>query len=398
MKSKETTSESELKITLKCFFGFEQTLGEELIELGYDKIEFLNRAVRINGSWEDVYFLNLYIRCAISILVEIEHFFIKSEDDLYKKASGIYWNEIFSVNKTFAIKGAVFSSLFKNTHYPFLVLKDAIVDCFNEVQNERPNIDLKKPQVLFDLYIKENEVTISVNTSGLPLFQRGYREEVGEAPLNEVVAASLIRQSGWDRITTFMDPFCGSGTILIEAAFLASGIPSNIERQHYAFKNLNNYDDALWNEIYGSAPRIVRSLPCEIIGSDISDEMILKTRRNFRSMSFGRFVKTAVLPFDQVTKKDEKFFILTNPPYGERMETDIPELYDTLGTWMKHKMTNSEAWIISSSEEGWKSIGLKPTRKIKVYNGDLECSFRKFEIYDGSKKAKSDESYLEEEL
>lgn len=398
MKSKETTSESELKITLKCFFGFEQTLGEELIELGYDKIEFLNRAVRINGSWEDVYFLNLYIRCAISILVEIEHFFIKSEDDLYKKASGIYWNEIFSVNKTFAIKGAVFSSLFKNTHYPFLVLKDAIVDCFNEVQNERPNIDLKKPQVLFDLYIKENEVTISVNTSGLPLFQRGYREEVGEAPLNEVVAASLIRQSGWDRITTFMDPFCGSGTILIEAAFLASGIPSNIERQHYAFKNLNNYDDALWNEIYGSAPRIVRSLPCEIIGSDISDEMILKTRRNFRSMSFGRFVKTAVLPFDQVTKKDEKFFILTNPPYGERMETDIPELYDTLGTWMKHKMTNSEAWIISSSDEGWKSIGLKPTRKIKVYNGDLECSFRKFEIYDGSKKAKSDESYLEEEL
>ena len=191
--------------------------------MGYDKIEFLNRAVRISGSWEDVYFLNLYIRCAISILVEIEHFFIKSEDDLYKKAAGIYWNEIFSANKTFAIKGAVFSTIFKNTHYPFLVLKDAIVDCFRETQNERPNIDLKKPQVLFDLYIKENEVTISVNTSGLPLFQRGYREEVGEAPLNEVVAASLIRQSGWDRTTTFMDPFCGSGTILIEAAFLATG-------------------------------------------------------------------------------------------------------------------------------------------------------------------------------
>ncbi len=396
MKSKETTNKTELNITLKCFFGFEQTLAEELNELGYDKVELLNRAVRIKGSWEDVYFLNLYLRCAISILVEIEHFFIKSEDDLYKKAAEIYWNEIFSVNKTFAIKGAVFSSLFKNTHYPFLVLKDAIVDCFNEIQNERPNIDLKKPQVLFDLYIKENEVTISVNTSGLPLFQRGYREEVGEAPMNEVVAASLIRQSGWDRITTFMDPFCGSGTILIEAAFLASGIPSNIERQHYAFKNLNNYDDALWNEIYGSAPRIVRSLPCEIIGSDISDEMILKTRRNFRSMSFGRFVKTAVLPFDQVTKTGEKLFILTNPPYGERMETDIPELYDTLGTWMKHKMTNSEAWIISSSEEGWKSIGLKPTRKIKVYNGDLECSFRKFEIYDGSKKARNEENLSEE--
>jgi len=396
MKSKETINEIELKITLKCFFGFEQTLGEELIELGYDKIEFLNRAVRINGSWEDVYFLNLYIRCAISILVEIEHFFIKSEDDLYKKAAGIYWNEIFSANKTFAIKGAVFSTIFKNTHYPFLVLKDAIVDCFRETQNERPNIDLKKPQVLFDLYIKENEVTISVNTSGLPLFQRGYREEVGEAPLNEVVAASLIRQSGWDRTTTFMDPFCGSGTILIEAAFLATGIPSNIERQHYAFKNLNNYDEKLWNEIFESAPRIVRSLPCEIIGSDISDEMILKTRRNLRSMSFGRFVKTSVLPFDQVTKTEEKLFILTNPPYGERMETDIPELYDTLGTWMKHLMTNSEAWIISSSEEGLKSIGLKPTKKTKVFNGDLECSFRKFEIYDGSKKAKNEESYSEE--
>ena len=243
----ETSSKSPLlQITLKCFFGFETILAEELNELGYADVKLLNRAVQINGTWQDVYKLNLYSRCAIAVLVEIDHFFIQSEEDLYKRALRIKWHEIFDVNKTFAVKGAVYSHIFKNTHYPYLLVKDAIVDTFNKHFNDRPNIDVKKPNVLFDLYIKEKEVTISVNTSGLPLFQRGYRSAVGPAPLNEVVAACLIRMSGWDKKQTLIDPFCGSGTLLIEAALLASGIPSNIERQHYAFKNLKNYEKFHW--------------------------------------------------------------------------------------------------------------------------------------------------------
>lgn len=385
MHSKEQAKNEELLITLKCFYGFEAVLADELLELGYAEPEILNRAVRIRGSWQDVYKLNLYIRCAIAVLVEIERFYIQSEEDLYKRALKVKWTELFDVNKTFAIKGAIFSSIFKNTHYPFLLVKDAIVDQFKAKQDERPNIDIKKPSILFDLYIKDREVTISVNTSGLPLFQRGYRTAVGPAPLNEVVAASLIRLSGWDRQQTFVDPFCGSGTLLIEAALLAAGIPSNIERQHYAFKNLKNYDAAMWDEIYENAPRNIRALPCKIMGGDLSDEMVLKARRNLRGFSFGRFIEVQSCSFEKL-KVEAPVFVLTNPPYDERMAADVSPLYENIGNWLKHDLTESKAWIISSSEEGLKSVGLKPSKKYKVFNGDLECGFRCYETYSGTKR------------
>jgi putative N6-adenine-specific DNA methylase len=373
-----------LKITLKCFYGFESVLAEELQELGYPETELLNRAVQIKGNWADVYKLNLYCRCAIAVLVEIDHFYIQSEEDLYKRALRIKWHELFDVKKTFAIKGAIFSPIFKNTHYPFLLVKDAIVDTFKSKADERPNIDVKKPSVLFDLYIKDKEVTISVNTSGLPLFQRGYRTAVGPAPLNEVVAACLVRMSGWDRKQTLVDPFCGSGTLLAEAALLATGIPSNIERQHYAFKNLKNYDAALWDSIYESAPRVVRQLPCELIGGDISDEMVLKARRNLRTFSFGRFIEIQAAPFDKL-KVEAPVFILTNPPYDERLATDIEELYGNLGSWLKHHMAPSKVGIISGSLEGFHAIGLKAASKHRVFNGDIECEFRKYELFEGKK-------------
>jgi putative N6-adenine-specific DNA methylase len=375
----------DLRITLKCFYGFEETLKEELNELGFSNCDILNRAVQIRGNWRDVYFLNLHSRCSISILVEIDRFYIKNEKDLYERAKKINWVSIFEKEKTFAVRGAVHSSLFRNSQYPFLLVKDAIVDSFRSKFDERPNIELKSPQVVFDVYIREQEVTISVNTSGLPLFQRGYRISVGDAPLNEVVAASLIRLSKWDRKTNFLDPFCGSGTLLIEAALLASGIPSNIERKHYAFKNLKNYDSSIWDEIYNNAKRIMKELPITISGSDISDEMILKTRRNLRGFSFGRFIETSVKSFQDINKSDEKFFIITNPPYGERLKSNVSELYESIGNWLKKNMINSQAWIISSSDEGFKNIGLKPSCKQRVFNGDLECSFRRFDIYDGSK-------------
>ncbi len=376
----------ELTLTVKCFFGFEETLIDELQELGYKKTTKLNRAVQLKGNWKDVYFLNLHLRCAISILVEIATFKIKSEDDLYRQALKINWSNFFDVKKTFAVRGAIFSDLFTSTHYPNLLLKDAVVDHFREKDGTRPDIELKRPQVMLDLYVNNYEATISVNTSGNPLFQRGYRSTVGDAPINEVVAASLIRMSGWDRKTTFIDPFCGSGTFLIEAALLSSGIPSNIERQHYAFKNFKNYDEDLWEKTYANAPRIVRSLPCEILGSDISDEMVLKSRRNLRTFSFARFVKVSPKPFTDVKPKDSPIFILSNPPYDVRMETDVEELYQKIGSWLKHDIKEGTACIISSSTEGLKSIGLKPSKKVRVYNGNLDCSFRCYELFEGKRK------------
>jgi putative N6-adenine-specific DNA methylase len=374
-----------LKLTIKTFYGLEGVLKDELEELGYSGIEELNRAVQLSGTWRDVYFLNVHLRCAISVLVELKTFKIKTEKDLFTIAEKIQWEELFDGNKNFAVKGAIHSDIFRHSQYPFLLLKDAIVDRFRAKTGERPDVNLKNPQVLFDLYIHNQDVTISLNSSGVPLFQRGYRESTGEAPLNEVVAAGLLRLSGWDRKTDLIDPFCGSGTIAIEAALMATGLPANLERHHYAFKNFKNYREEEFNEIIEAVNRRITSLPCRIFASDSSAEMVTKTRRNLRGLPIGRFVETAVCSFDEVKRGETPGFILTNPPYGERMGDDIEELYDSIGTWLKHEMTGYTCWIISSNMDAMKRIGLKPDQKIRVFNGKLECTFRSYTVFEGKR-------------
>lgn len=380
--------EGKMWITLKTIFGLEEVLAEELKELGFEHVELLNRAVRVEGTWKDVYYLNLHVRCAISVLVEIKKFRIKNEEDLYKRCMKINWTDYFALDKTFAVKGAVFSEIFSHSQYPFLVVKDAIVDTYRKKYDDRPDVNIKSPQVMFDVYIRNQDVTISLNTSGLPLFQRGYREAVGIAPLNEVVAAGLIRMSGWDKKSTFVDPFCGSGTLLIEAALMAAGLPPQLERTHFAFKNFANFQPEVWEEILSNVPKRVTELPCTIVGSDISAEMVTKTRRNLRGLPIGRFIETSVNSFQELTQVEGPGVMISNPPYGERMGEEIEEMYQELGDWMKGSMKGFECWVLSSNKEAFKSVGLRPERKIKVFNGDLECSFRKYSIYEGSKKAK----------
>lgn len=375
-----------IKITLKTIFGLENVLQDELKELGYPNSTLQNRAVQIEGTWEDVYFLNLHVRCAICVLVEFKTFRIREEKDLYNQAMKIDWTEYFSSEKTFSIRGSVHSKLFSHTQYPYLLLKDAIVDVFRDKTGRRPDVSLKSPQVVFDLYIKDEFVTLSLNTSGLPLFQRGYRFETGEAPLNEVMAAGLIRMSGWDRKSTFMDPFCGSGTLLIEAALLAANIPSNIERQHYAFKNFNNYDPLLWEGIYHKANKKCPNFDFEIIGSDIDSEMMLMTKRNLRALPISRAVTVSTNAFEDVKKVGEKGTLICNPPYGQRIGEDVEDMYEKLGDWFKNELKGYTCWIISSNEDALKRVGLKPDSKTKIYNGDLECSFRKYTIFDGFRK------------
>lgn len=384
-------NDASLIITIKTFYGFEQVLSEELEELGYPVTAKLNRAVQTTGSWRDVYFLNVHLRCALSVLVQIETFTIRSEDDLYKKCMKIDWTKYFSVDKTFAVKGAIFSDFFKHSQFPFLLVKDAIVDTFRDKMNERPNVNTKKPQVMFDLYVNRKEVTISLNTSGAPLFQRGYREATGLAPMNEVAAAGLIRMSGWDRKSAFVDPFCGSGTFLIEAALMAAGIPATIERHHYAFKNFANFDESVWNEIQDNITTRVTELPCKIVGSDINGEMVMKARRNLRRLPIGRFVEVNAGSYNEVERPADRGVMICNPPYGERMGEEIEELYEGIGDWMKSNMKGYDCWIVSSNMDAFKSVGLKPDAKMRVFNGSLECSFRKYTIYEGSKKAKFQE-------
>jgi putative N6-adenine-specific DNA methylase len=319
-------------------------------------------------------------------LVEICTFPFKTEQDVYDASASIRWSSIFHEKNTIAIRGAIQTKKVRNTHYPFLLVKDGISDHFRSVGKERPSVDIKHPKVSIDLYLTDKEGVISINTSGLPLFQRGYRTATGVAPLNEVVAACLIRLSGWDRKTSFYDPFCGAGTLLIEAALLASGIPSNIERSHYAFKNLLSYDAKCWEEIVEKATKTVRALPCPINGSDLSDEMVLKTRRNLRGFSFGRFIQIQSCSFETVIASKDIQFIMSNPPYDERISVDGDNFYRNLGSWMKHEMTGIPIWLINSNSEGWNEIGLKPTLKHAVYNGNLPCEFRRYDTYSSKPK------------
>lgn len=374
----EVKQSRNLRITIKTFFGFEEVLKEELAELGFSEVRLMNRSVQLEGSWRDVYYLNIHLRTALSVLVEIKFFRIRNEEDLYKEAMKVDWSRYFDVDKSFAVRGAVFSEIFRHSQYPMLLLKDAIADSFRNRIQKRPDVNTKTPQVVFDLYINKNEVTISLNTSGAPLFQRGYRDSTGEAPLNEVVAAGLIRLSGWDRKSMLYDPFCGSGTLLIEAAMMAAGIAPSVMRQHFAFKNFRNFDQQCFDELRENIDFRITEMPCTIAGSDISAEMVTKTRRNLRGFSFGRFVATSVMDFRELKRMEESGTIICNPPYGERIGEEVDTLYADFGEWLKHEMTGWNCFILSSNIDAFKSISLKPSSKIKVFNGNLECSFRKY--------------------
>ena len=380
-----------LKITVKTLFGFEDALIMELNELGYSNVERLNRAVRLEGDWRDVYFLNLYLRTGMTVLVELSTFNFRDKDDLYAKTKEVDWTAWFDLKKTFAIKGSVFSDMFTNTQFPQLLIKDAIVDQFREKYDDRPNVDLKNPQISVDVYIARNTCVLSLNTTGAPLYKRGYRTETGLAPMNEVAAAGLLYLSGWDRKSTFVDPMCGSGTLAIEAALLATGIPSNIERQHYAFKNLKNFQPDSWNEIYDNAPKRPVKLDFEIIASDSDQLMITKAKRNIRSLPVSRNVTFKIGDFEELKIDAESGVLITNPPYGERIGEDVEELYKRLGDWFKHSMTGFECWVISSNEDALKEIALRPSRKMQIFNGSLECSVRNYSIYSGSKKRREKE-------
>lgn len=378
-----------MEIVAKTFFGFEDVLAEEIKALGGKNIKKGNRVVSYEGNREMLYKSNVWLRTAISILVPIETFYFKNEKDLVEKLNRVRYSTYFSVNKTFAVKGAVNSTMFKHSQFPLLLLKDAIADHFRDSFGKRPNVNKEKPNVVFDLYINDKQCTVSLNSSGAPLFQRGYRSKVGLAPLNEAVAAGLILMSGWDKQSDLYDPFCGSGTIPIEAALIAAGIPPQIERQNFSFKYWKDFDQTLWESILGQLPRRPLINPkFKIVGSDTDTEMVRMARQNARALPIGNLVTFEAKDFkDQGTDSDKGGVLITNPPYGERIGIDdVHKLYKMMGDGFKHRYPGFDCWVISSNSDGFKSIELKPEKKIKVYNGKLECDFRSYRIFKGSLK------------
>jgi putative N6-adenine-specific DNA methylase len=263
------------------------------------------------------------------------------------------------------------------------------VDRFRNQQGVRPSVNLDTPDLRIHVHLDQRELSISLDSSDMPLFKRGYRVGALEAPINEVLAAGLLELSGWDEKTPLFDPMCGSGTFLIEAAMKATKTPAGKFRTDFGFMKWKDFDETLWNEVKDAADAQIVLLEVEIKGSDVSRRVITMTRRNLQAAGFSETIQTEWFDFFEQTKNFSGF-VITNPPYDERMKLDdLETFYNSIGSALKHHCTNSEVWLIVSSPDAMHAIGLHPSRKIKVFNGSIECRFLKYTVYEGSKKDNS---------
>jgi len=380
--------EENFDMLAKSLFGFEPVLARELRNLGAQNVQEGVRNVKFKGDLGFMYKANLALRTAIRVLVPIHTFTLYHEDDLYKNLSMISWDKYLDENASLAIHSSVHSQIFSNSHYVSLKSKDAIVDYFRKKFQKRPNIDLKHPDIQFDIHIQNQICTVSLDSSGESLHKRGYRSDTNIAPINEVLAAGLVLMTGYDGTQHFVDPMCGSGTILIEAAMIANNIPANINRPEFAFEKWKNYDEELFKVIHDSLLKKVTNATKKIIGFDKAPSAIRKAQANVANASLEEFIKIERANFFETENPVEgNVIVLFNPPYGERLEVNVPVFYGQIGDTLKKYYTDTAAWLITSDfEAGLKSVGLRTSRKIKVFNGKLECKFVKYEMYSGSRK------------
>ncbi len=377
----------------KCLFGFEAVLARELRNLGAQNVREGVRNVKFRGDKGFMYKANVALRTAIRILVPIETFMISNEDDLYNNLSKVSWEKYLDADSTMAIHSSVHSEIFTNSHYVSLRSKDAVVDYFRKKYQKRPNIDTKHPDVQFDMHIQNNTCTLSLDSSGDSLHKRGYRTDTNIAPINEVLAAGLVLLTGYDGTQNFVDPMCGSGTILIEAAMIANNIPANINRPEFSFEKWKDFDQELFDLIHDSLLKKIRNTDKKIIGFDKAPSAIRKAQGNIENASLEEFIKIERKNFfEELSPVEGNVILVFNPPYGERLTVNVPVFYGQIGDTLKQHYTDTSAWLITSDfESGLKSVGLRTSRKIKVYNGKLECRFVKYEMYSGSRKASKQE-------
>lgn len=371
------------QLVATTYAGLEDVLASELLALNADEVQPARRAVYFSGNEEMIYRANYSLRTALKILVPLRTFKILKADDLYHQALKIRWEEYFDADKTFAVQSTVFSDLFNNSMFASLKLKDAIVDRFRRAVQKRPSVDTRNPMVQINLHIANNSCTISLDSSGESLHKRGYRVGTHEAPISEVLAAGMLKMAGWNGEEPLLDPMCGSGTILIEAAMMAKNIlPGELGRK-YAFQQWKSYQPALFEKI--KSEQDYQKPSFQLYGADISRKNVDLAFRNAQKAGVSDMLKLEVADFRTSEKKPDCRILMFNPPYGERLEAGDEAFYSMVGERLKHHFPDTEVWMISTNE-CLKSIGLKPARKIQLFNGALACSFRKYELYKGSKK------------
>lgn len=373
----------------KTLFGFEEVLANELRKIGAEKVEIGNRMVSFYGDTGFMYKANLCLRTAVKILKPITSKKVKNEKDIYDFIQTIPWKEYLGLDDTFAISSTVNSTIFSHSKFIALKTKDAIVDKFREETGDRPNVDTEHPDLSIDIHIQQDLCTVSLDSSGGSLHHRGYRTATNIAPINEVLAAGLLLLSGWDGQSDFLDPMCGSGTLAIEAAMIACNIPANINRKEFAFEKWLDWDLGLFEKIEEACLNKTRDFHHSIIGIDKEYSAVRKANINIENANLTDFIKIKEGDFFESTKEVEgPLHIIFNPPYDERLEVNIEEFYSQIGDTLKRDYPGTNAWFITGNLEALKHVGLRPSRKIKVFNGKLEARLVKYEMYAGSKKAK----------
>ena len=378
--------EQNFELIAKTFMGLEPVLAKELTQLGANDVKIGRRMVSFTGNKELMYRANFQLHTAIRILKPIRHFKAKCADDVYEEIKKIDWTAYLDDDKTFAVDSVVFSEEFRHSKFVSYKVKDAIVDQFREKTGKRPNISVANPDLRLNIHIAEDDCTLSLDSSGESLHRRGYRQESVEAPLNEVLAAGMILLSGWKGDTDFIDPMCGSGTILIEAALIAKNMAPGLFRKEYAFEKWPDFDADLFDEIYNDESQ-EREFQHHIYGYDVDVKAVNTALLNVKAAGLSNDITVRQQDFKDFTQPSHKSIIITNPPYGERISTpDLLGTYKMIGERLKHEFKGNDAWILSYREECFEQIGLKPSIKIPLYNGSLECEFRRYQMFDGKLK------------
>ncbi len=376
----------EMKVT--TFFGLEEVLARELQQLGGKNIEPFKRGVSVSGDLGFLYKANLCLHTALKVTIPFAKFSAANEQELYDGIKSLDWERFISNDDTLMVESVANSETFTHSLFVSQKVKDAIVDRFRDKTGARPSVDLLRPTFKLYVHIYKNEVSLHLDSSGDPLYKRGYRSDINEAPMKEVLAAGLVKLSGWEKHLLLVDGMCGAGTIAIEAALWANNIPPGYYRNNFAFMRWRNFDEKLYDTIFESSVSRIKEDKVEIIANDIDAYTVKKARTNTINAKVDDVVTCMNESFFDMQPTRQAGVVILNPPYGERLPVnEIEQLYKEIGNKLKKDFQNFNAWIITSSPEAIKSIGLRPSRKIQIYNGSLECRYLKFELYGGSKKA-----------
>ena len=370
----------------KTLYGLEDVLAEELTVIGAKEVTTGRRMVSFSGDKAMLYKANFHCRTALRILKPLAEFKADDADQVYQRVKNIEWDRYFMPEQTFAVDAVVNSENFTHSKFVAYRAKDAIADYFFDKYKNRPSVRVNNPDFYIHVHISHDDCTVSLDSSGESLHKRGYRISQVAAPLNEVLAAGMILKTGWRGESNFIDPMCGSGTLLIEAAMIALNIAPGVFRKEYAFERWPDFDGVLFDEIC-SDDSAERTFAFKCYGSDISPEAIGKAHKNVNNTSLTKYIELKVLPFQQYIEARRPGILVTNPPYGERISVnDLFDLYSMIGERLKHVFSGYNAWIICNKEECFEKIGLRPKQRMKLMNGELECEYRCYELFDGKRK------------